>query len=362
MWAFGLYWVFRLAAQDFYSSTFDIPLGRDFANLYTAGKVAVEGATWRLFDLNAFRFEILDHVGKLTIQNYSYPPHALFIAVPFSFLPYQAAFIAWTLLGAAFFYWAARPLTPFAPVLAILTPAAAMNMWAGHYGFFLGGLWLLYFRWLSSKPVKAGIPAALLTFKPHMGLFIAATAFSSRKALLSATLLTLTILALSVAAFGLDSWAGFFTKTFGAQIEILNESAEVGYFKLMPSAYTALGRNEVAMVAQAIVAAAAILIVVKARKLDPFILSTATFLVVPYVFVYDMTVACLGFAIKIWNDWGELNPVERTILSVAFLTPCTNLAFPQISAPILLAALCIQCGLFRFGAARPALPASAAAT
>ena len=89
--------------------------------------------------------------------------------------------------------------------------------------------------------------------------------------------------------------------------------------------------------------------------MDPFALATATFLIVPYVFVYDMTVACIGFAILIWRDWGELSFGERAILTLAFLVPNITLGLPALSPPILLLALWVQTGRDAAGAALPGL-------
>src|SRR5690242_68550 len=96
---------------------------------------------------------------------------------PFALMPYYLALAVWTVAGMAFFIWCARLFLPkgFPPLIAALTPAATINIWAGHYGFLFGGLWLLCFYFLDQKPKLAGMFAGLLTFKPHLGLMIAVT-------------------------------------------------------------------------------------------------------------------------------------------------------------------------------------------
>ena len=172
LWLSGLAVVLVATAYDVLAPDLGTPPGRDFSNLYTAGKLALAGDAYRAFDLNTFRLALREFVGGLTLQNYSYPPHALFIAAPFALLPYGASFALWSALSLAFFYWAAKPYVRFAPILSILTPAAALNVWNGHYGLLLGGLWLLFFRNSDRRPIVAGLVASLMTFKPHMGLFI----------------------------------------------------------------------------------------------------------------------------------------------------------------------------------------------
>lgn len=331
---------------DILSPDLGVPTGRDFSNLYTAGKLALGGRAYEAFDLDTFRLALLEHSGVLSLQNYSYPPHAIFIAVPFAMLPYAVSLALWSLLGLCFFYWVARPDVKFAPILAILTPAAALNIWNGHYGLLLGGLWLLYFRLLKDHPVQAGFIAAAMTFKPHMGLFVGLTALTKARALLAAIAGIIALILVSAWLFGPASWYGFISQTIATQTEILSRQGSEFYFRLMPSAYTAYGRGTFAAFAQIAIAVASIAILIRYRRIDPFALATATFLIVPYVFIYDMTVVCLGFANVLWVHWQRLTRWERVALTLAFLSPAINILLawisPMLVPPILLAGLYIQ--------------------
>lgn len=308
--------------------------------------MALDGHAYRAFDLDVFRLELLDTVGTLTVQNYSYPPHAMLIAAPFALLPYEWSFVLWSLLSLAFFYWAAKPDVEFAPILAVLTPAAALSIWNGHYGLVLGALWLLYFRFLKERPVLAGLVASTMTFKPHMGLFVGLTALMNWRTFLAAIAGTGALILVSGWLFDWASWYGFIGQTIGTQTEILTRRADEFYFRLMPSAYTAYGRGTLAAIAQVAFAVAALVLVIKARRMDPFALATATFLIVPYVFVYDMTVVCLGFANILWRDWSHLGRWERIVLTLGFLSPAITMLIgqytPLLAPPILLAALYVQ--------------------
>ena len=342
LWGIGAAVALVGVAYDLFRPQLVIPPGRDFANLYAGGKLALAGEAWRAFDLDLFRLAIRDHVGTLTQQNYSYPPHALFIALPFALLPYVPALILFSLAGAALFVWAARPYVPFAPLLAVLTPAATLNLWNGHYGLLIGALWLLFFRFLQERPLRSGLAAAALTFKPHIGLFVALAALSERRTFLAAVVATAALVALSAAAFGLASWYGFIGQTVAAQADILTREGGDFYFRLMPSAYVAYGRGAIGWIAQAAFATAAIAFLGRARRIDPFAFATATFIIVPYVFVYDMTVACLGLAILLWRDWGSLKAWEKAVLTLAFFAPDLSLFVQPLVPPILLAALFLQ--------------------
>lgn len=340
LWLSGLAVVGVLYALDLLDPRPEYIHGRDFTNLYVAGRLVLEGRALDAFDVETFRLAIERMLGTATYQNYSYPPHALFVAVPFALLPYTASWWVWTLSGAAFFYWAVKRTVAIPPLLAILTPAAAVNVWAGHYGFFLGGLWLLFFNDLGKS--KAGWIAASLTIKPHMGLFVAVAALNQRRTLLWAVSGTLALVALSAAIFAPQAWVAFFDQTTKQQIAVLTAHENAGYFYMMPSAYTAFGRNGLSLVMQAFFSIAAVVILWRGER-NVFTYATATFIVLPYVFTYDMTVACLGFAFTLHQRWGSLGMAERSILTAAFLVPDIALFFPPATPPVLLAALWVQC-------------------
>lgn len=342
-WGVGLSLAIAGVLIDTAYNTF-APLGRDFANLYSAGSLALEGHAIRAFDVDVFRLAIREFTGSLTTQNYSYPPHALLIAVPFALLPYWFSLLLWTVAGAAFFMWAARKEIPFHPIYAILTPAAGLNIWNGHYGFLLGGLWLLFFRYLQNNPKRAGLIAAVLTFKPHMGLFIGIAALTKAKAVLWAIIGTLALVLISSLLFGPESWREFIANTVAAQVEILTRPTDNYYFALMPTVFVNMGRGVEGEAVQWLFIWLVFGALVYRPTLDPFTLATATFLVLPYAFSYDMTVACLGFAVLLFRDWGALNFGRRAILVGAFMVPNLVLFAPHYVPLILMAGFLVQLG------------------
>lgn len=346
LWGAGLAIGLVAIIYDILAPDLGVPLGRDFSNLYTAGTLAIENRAHEAFDPNTHRLALRDIVGELTQQVYSYPPHALFVGVPFALLSYQLSLIVWTLATAAFFYWAAKPHVAFAPVLAVLTPAAVINIWAGQYGLLFGGLWLLYFRYFGPCPVRAGLIAAAMTFKPHLGLFVGLTAFTHWRTVAAAALSTMLLIFLSGAAFGWEGWYGFISQNVGTHVGFLTQRSDDFYFRLMPAAFTAYGKGMFGLSAQIAFAVAAIWLLIRSRRIDPFALATATFLIIPYGFVYDMTVVCLGFANILWLNWKHLKVWERFILTLAFLSPGINMLFaiysPMLVPPILLAGLFVQ--------------------
>lgn len=346
LWGAGLAIGLVAILYDIFVPDLGVPPGRDFSNLYTAGTLALEGRAHEAFDADTFRLALRQTVGELTQQVYSYPPHALFIAIPFALLPYAASLTLWSLLTLVFFYWAAKPHVGFAPILSILTPAAVLNIWCGQYGLLFGGLWLLYFRHLQDRPLRAGMIAAAMTFKPHLGLFIGLTALTKWRALVVAVAGIAVLVLSSAWVFGWAGWFGFISQNVGTHVGFLTQQSDDFYFRLMPSAYTAYGRNSISLVAQIGFGLAALGLLIRYRQIDPFALATTTFLIVPYGFIYDMTVVCLGFANILWLQWSKLAAWERVALALAFLSPGITMLFaiysPMLIPPILLAGLFIQ--------------------
>jgi alpha-1,2-mannosyltransferase len=351
LWLVGASFALVLFAKDLISIGLDHSIGRDFTNLWTAGKLALDGRGDWAFDVHTFRLGLVEYLHMPSLQNYSYPPHALFIAAPFALLPYYVSFALWSVLSGVFFAWAAKPYLPkgFPPILAALTPAGCINLWNGHYGLLLGGLWLLFFRLKDTRPISAGTVAALLTIKPHLGLAIAFTALSRRKVLVAAGVWAVVFILASAFVFGPHTWGQFLFGTSSVQSEILNREGSDFYFRMMPSAYVTWGRGATGAAVQIAVAAAAVALLWRFRRWDAYIAATVTFLIMPYVFNYDLTVVCLGAVILLYERWNELGTPERLTLGTAFMAP--NLTFvPYVSAMIplvLLGTLGIQLRMSR---------------
>lgn len=344
LWGLGSVMAIVSLGADIFTQEINRAFGRDFTNAWVGGRLALEGQSWCAFNEDCFRAAMFQKIDVLNTQNFSYPPHALFLDVPFAVPSYYVGLALWTAFGSTLFYFAARKSLPdgFRPIWVLLTPAALLNIWNGHYGFILGSLWLLCFRNLRERPVRSGIYAGLLTFKPHMGLLVAVATATRRWALVGAMATTLVLVLASAAVFGPGTWQDFFVATTSAQSDVLTRTTGDFYFRMMPSAYVAFGQGRLAIVAQILFAAGAIALIARSRRIDPFAFATATFLIVPYVFNYDMTVACLGFGTLLWSRWPDLSLSNRTALSVAFVSPELTYFAPWIVPPALIAALYVQ--------------------
>lgn len=112
----------------------------------------------------------------------------------------------------------------------------------GHYGFLIGGLWLLFFRYLDRSPSRAGAIAGMMTLKPHLGLLIALTMISrmQMRAITVACIVTTVLVGSSMVVFDSDLWHSWIFDTSALQTKIMTAPGEKFYYFMMPSLYIAL--------------------------------------------------------------------------------------------------------------------------
>jgi hypothetical protein len=278
------------------------------------------GALWLAGDWNAI-YQISP------TYNFPYPPHALLLFAPFALLPLKIAYLAWNLLGAIFFIWAARPYGRF----AILTPGALMCLYYGQSGLVIGGLWLMAFRghW----------PAvAMMTIKPHLGVL---SVLSLRSFSLAVKVAILAI-ALTLPFYSL--LPDFIVHSFDHIGKVKN-----GQWWRFTAVSPAIAYGLIGWIP---FAAAAGLIL--ARNVNLFTAATAALLIAPYAFSYDMPVACLGIFLLAQKHWDELGTFDRLALALGFLCPSIARFGIWWVPPLLLWCLWVQVKLPAFELPRTA--------
>jgi hypothetical protein len=307
-------------------------IGRDFTNLWVGSKMALDDLN--IYDLAVYQAG-LSAAGIEQGQNFSYPPATLLVGTPLSFVPYPIALAIWVTLGLVAFYFAARPFIRFHPAWLLLLPGLLTRN--GQWGVFAAALFLWSFR-------GSGLAAGLLTLKPHLGLLLALTmAVKGRWRQTAVAIVTCVLLwGAAELAFGLTH--AFLTDGVRVQQIVLTTPTDQPYFGGMPSAYVRLRGYGFAGAAHLIVVVAALALLWQARdrpmKHLAFPVATATFLVLPYGFSYDMAVVSLGFAILIYQRWSTFRIWHRVVVVFCYLSP-TLTSWPIIPL-ILLAGLYIQ--------------------
>jgi hypothetical protein len=306
--------------------------GRDFDNLWAAGRLVLAGRGADAYNMSAL------HAVAPYAGNYSYPPLALFVAAPFGLLPRNWSFVAWDAMSLALFAVAARPFTQGFPAwVALLSPASVVCLLFGHYGLLVGALWLLAF---SGRPWAAG----LLTIKPQIGGLALFRFIRSPRGLLFAGLTVGVAVAASIGLFGLAAWREFLTTTASFQMRFVL----TGSTKVLTQQVTPLGGY--GWIGQLLFAGAAIALL--SRNFNVFTAATATFLISPYGFHYDMPVVCLGFAWTIANCSNEMSMWEKSVCVFGYLSPAIVSGGSWFVPPILLLGLVVQARRVRAGSSR----------
>jgi hypothetical protein len=116
---------------------------------------------------------------------------------------------------------------------------------------------------------------------------------------------------------------------------------------MMPTVLPAVGGGWLGIAAQIASAIFALWQLWRIHRLPPvqlaFPAATATFLILPYAFNYDMTVVALGFAILLFSRWDNLSWGEKAILTIGFLSPQLTFVSTLIAPAALALSLHVQC-------------------
>jgi alpha-1,2-mannosyltransferase len=308
---------------------------RDFFNYWLAPRALWSGVN--PYDVVAYADFGLAHCAACLPQqfNFTYPPHSLFLFTPFAILPPYVSIAAWDVVSLAAFIYAARPLLPKGlPVLvAVLSPATLICLDYGQTGLLTSALFLIAAR-------GSGLAAAVLTFKPHLGFLVApALLLRSRRSFFLAIAGTVLLIAASAVVFG--HWADFIAHAGTFQANQLFNEEEKNYYWILIGVTPAIGYGLAGALLFAIWAA-----IILSRNFNIFTAATATFLISPYGFHYDMSAACLGFVVLLYSYWREMRHWHKLVASLAFLTPVIVGFGTWWVPPILLLGLFVQAQWF----------------
>jgi hypothetical protein len=320
------------------------PIGYDFMAFWSAGRLAVDGRAADVHDVRAiFEAHQLGAPHVETFYLWHYPPTFLLTVTPLGAMPYLVAFALF--MGLSLWAWArvVRGVITDRRALwaAAALPASLMCVFHGQNSLLVAALFGGALLLLDKRPLLAGVLIGLLAIKPHLAiLFPIALAASGRWRTFAAAAATLILFVLAtIPAFGVEAWRAFF-----ANLPHVRALVDEGFipWRLMPTLYV-FARSlaippELALIVQITGAAIAALLVWSGwRRADtPFpvqaaLLASASMLVSPYLFIYDMPL--VGLAVG-WLAMHGLKtgfaPGERTWLALAWATPL--LALPIFAA------------------------------
>jgi hypothetical protein len=230
-------------------------------------------------------------------------------------MPYMPAYVLYSLFGLILYLAVVTDGRPRADhlVLLILAPAVTVNIWCGQTGFLIAALLIGGLTQLDRRPLLAGVLFGLLSIKPQLGLLLPLMlALTGRWRTIAAAAATIAVLVAAASlAFGPNVWIAYVNDAMPTQTAVIFKDFE-HYMVHMPTAFmnakAARLPLSVAISAQALVSAAAVLAVAWTfwRRREPDLSNalfvTATFLVTPYAFNYDM----VAFG------WVAIKLIERT--------------------------------------------------
>lgn len=276
----------------------------DFANVYAAGKLVLDGHPAVAYDWDAHK-RIEEIVLGQTFDGYfgwHYPPPFLFIAAALAKLPYAAAFAGWMALSFMPYLLMVRALTNhrIGWLIACAFPVAMVNAMIGQNGFLTASLIGGTLYLMPKRPLLAGVCLGLLTYKPQYGLLFPLVLIAGGywRTFFSAAVTAIVLAAVSWLAFGTETWLAFFHWLPRASQAFLSDGfAEFGKMQSALSLTRFLGGGEkLAWALQWSVTgiAACVLVLLWRSKtsydLKAAALAAGTLLATPYLYLYDMVV------------------------------------------------------------------------
>jgi hypothetical protein len=335
------------------------PFGNDFITFWAASYAALHGHAPDAYNLaKIFKYEQIAVPASKLVFGWYYPPSFYLIALPLALLPYVASFLVWTLSTLALYVVVLRRVVGGSAAMWCLAAFSGLwiNLLHGQNAFLTAALAGAGILCLKRRPYLAGVFIGLLAVKPHLALLfpVALLAIGAWRAIASAAVTAFALTAAGTLVLGRDT----LTACVGAmgQARYFLENGGLPWQK-MPTMF-ALARllgmpAGVAYGLHAIVAVGAVAAVwgVWRRSLDRdedwglrgAVLMSATFLVSPYVFDYDL--AWLAFPIAWLAVIGMRDgwlAGEREVLVLAWL-------LPMLMAPVT-AVVVVQPGPFVLGA------------
>jgi alpha-1,2-mannosyltransferase len=205
-----------------------------------------------------------------------------------------------------------------------------VNIWCGQNGFWVAALLVGGLVALERRPILAGVLFGALSIKPQLGVLIPLMLVLTgrRRTIAVAAGTVALLLGLTTLAFGPDVWTAYANDAMPVQARVFLRDYE-NFMTHMPTAFmnarvAGLSLPFAASV-QAVVSAMAVAAVVWTfrRPRDPglsnAVLVTATFLVTPYAFNYDMVV--FGWVIVRLLARSDTTAADHALMLAVWATP-----------------------------------------
>lgn len=311
------------------------PLGTDFSNVWTAGRMALNGQAGNAWDwAQHYRVQQAAHGDPdVPFYGWHYPPPFLLLATALAMLPYTAALLLWQASSFAAALFVLHRILPRREALwaGLAAPVALICLGHGHNGFLtaalLGGGLLL----LDRRPLFAGLLLGCLIYKPQLGLVIPILllVLGQWRAIAGACASAGMLIAATLIIWGPGVWEAFIGSIPLTTTQVI-ESGSTGWHKIhTPFAWARMWGADVeeAYLLHSLAAGAAVaLTLLIARRAAPaqrnMAVIAAGLIVTPYAMDYDFVPLGLGaaFLVRDGLERGFLS-WEKSALAFLWLAP-----------------------------------------
>src|SRR5712664_35465 len=318
----------------------------DFINVWSAGWLVLQGQPATAYDWDIQKQAEIAILGRDYVGNFAwhYPPPFLFVAAFLARFPYVVAFIGCTTASLVPYLLVMRAIVgrPFGLLLAVAFPVILANTMVGQNGFLTAALIGGTLYLLPTRPILSGICLGLLSYKPQYGVLfpLVLIAASQWTVFITAGVVAVAMAAVSWLAFGTESWHAFFHWMPMFSQAFFTEGRAT-WFKLQ-SVFGLVrfsgGSEQLAWALQwAMTATVAVGTVLLWRSrarysLKAAGLATATLLMTPYLFLYDMMVLAIPIAFLV--RVGLADGFQKYELPALGCAALLLLSFPLFAAPV----------------------------
>lgn len=321
------------------------PLGTDFSQVWTAGRMVLDGRAAEVWNWEAHRAVQEAFHGPRLAEWYGwhYPPPFLLVAAALAALPYLPALFVWQSATLLPFAWLMRRLTGRAEawLFVLAAPVTLICVLHGHNGFLTALLLGGGLMQLEKRPFVAGLLLGSLVYKPQFALVLPLLLLImwNWRAIAGAAVSSLALVAVTLAIWGWPVWQAFLDSLPLTQ-SIVIEQGRTGWEKIM-SPFAAVrswgGSVAIAYAVQAVFTVAAIGSTLwLAQKAQPDLrnaaVTAAVLVATPYVLDYDYVVLLAGLAF-LWRDAERHGWLrwEKSALALVWIAPLVARTIAEIS-------------------------------
>jgi arabinofuranan 3-O-arabinosyltransferase len=290
------------------------PRSNEYVGVRAAGQLALDNRAAAAYDWAAHEKQAAVVIGRPVnvYMPYPYPPTYLFFAAGLAALPFLWSALLLIVATLALYAWSVAQISGarIAALWAIASPPTVFNVFVAHTGFWSAALTGLALDALPKRPVLAGVLFGLLTLKPQLGLLlpVALVAGGYWRTIGAATATVAMMVLISLMLFGAEPWGAFVQ-----QMGVTSEAVRFGHprtgdvnMTLLVSAYGCLrslgvpdGPAIILQMLTGCVMAAGVAVLWRGQT--PFALKaaglvSASLLVTPYLFIYDLTHLSIALA------------------------------------------------------------------